>query len=104
MSLRDARLSNNARDDAKVCARLVSFVFSRKALRRFDDDFRRAFIRARCLKELDECGKRSPSVLSLALVTSLTLSLSLSVTQTTTKQCLCFVRVFDDSYVYYNIK
>ena len=100
MSLRDARLSNNARDDAKVCARLVSFVFSRKALRRFDDDFRRAFIRARCLKELDECGKRSPSVLSLALVTSLTLSLSLSVTQTTTKRCLCFVRVFDDSYMY----
>ena len=103
MSLRDERLSN-IREMMRKSARLVSFVFSRKALRRFDDDFRRVFIRARCLKELDECGKRSPSVLSLALVTSLTLLLSLSVTQTTTKHCLCFVRVFDDSYVYYDIK
>ena len=77
MSLRDERLSNNARDDAKVCARLVSFVFSRKALRRFDDDFRRAFIRARCLKELDECGKRSPSVLSRVSNFSHALTLSL---------------------------
>ena len=77
MSLRDERLSNNARDDAKVCARLVSFVFSRKALRRFDDDFRRAFIRARCLKELDECGKRSPSVLSRVSHFSHALTLSL---------------------------
>ena len=104
MSLRDARLSN-IREMMRKFAHVSSRSCSReKRLRRFDDDFRRVFIRARCLKELDECGKRSPSVLSLALVTSLTLSLSLSVTQTTTKHCLCFVRVFDDSYVYYDIK
>ena len=78
VSLRDERLSNvRERDDAKVCARLVSFVFSRKALRRSDDDFRRAFIRARCLKELDEWGKRSPSVLSRIRNFSHSLTLSL---------------------------